>query len=406
MRRCDVLAQCSEDPDRITRRFLSPPMRHAHDHLSGWMQALGMTTRVDDAGNLIAHRAAAEEAKTLIIGSHIDTVPGAGRYDGVLGVVAALSVVEALGDTPLPFHIDVIGFSEEEGVRFGEPYLGSSAVAGCFSPEWLTRCDNDGVTIGEAITLFGGSLSRLPQCAYKTNDVLGYIEPHLEQGPVLERMARPVAVVSAIAGQSRLVLRFTGEEGHAGTTPIEGRRDALVAAAEFVGLVRRVGSTVEDLRATVGRLQVAPGAANVIPCEVTLSLDVRHALDSVRKSALEQMLAGAEEIASREACEFKVVRSTDQAAIQVDDALTEVLAAAADETSGATPRLPSGAGHDAVVMARRFPVAMLFLRHPGGVSHSPEERVDESDVAVGIEVLTRAVRRLAEGLTTSGHTQA
>lgn len=395
LRRCDLLAQCSEEQGRITRRFLTPPMRDVHAQVGGWMRELGMAVRVDDAGNLIGRRATPKGGKTLIIGSHLDTVPGAGRYDGVLGVILGLAVVEALRSVPLPFNIDVIGFSEEEGVRFGEPYLGSSAVAGCFAEDWLDRPDANGVTVREAIATFGGNPDRLHECCYSADQVLGFIEPHLEQGPVLESLQQPVGVVTAISGQSRLAVQFLGAEGHAGTTPMIGRRDALVAAAEFIGLVRQTALQHDDLRATVGKMDVAPGAANVIPGSAVLTLDVRHPHDEVRRNAVDTMLQGAQAIAQREGCRFAVVRSCDQPSAPVDPQLTEHLEAAAAESTGHTHRLPSGAGHDAVVMAQRYPMAMLFLRHPGGISHSPEERVEMADVAVGIRVLTRAIERLA-----------
>ena len=393
---CDVLAGCSEDPENITRRYLTPAMHQVHDHLGDWMSALGMTARVDAAGNVIGRRAGSSQKRTLIIGSHLDTVPCAGRYDGVLGVVVGLALVEALGDQQLPFNIDVIGFSEEEGIRFGEPYLGSSATAGCFSQDWLGLTDHDGVSMREVIESFGCDSECLGDCAYSADEVIGFVEPHLEQGPVLERLDQPVGVVSAIVGQSRLALAFKGEEGHAGTQPMVGRHDALVAASEFVGLVRRVGLEVDDLRATVGKLELGSSAANVIPSRVELSLDVRHPSDEDRHNAVSKLINGAKAIAAQEGCEFEILRSSDQNAVKMDDTLMSHLSESVNELTGTSPVLASGAGHDAVVMAKRFPVAMLFLRHPGGISHSPKECVETMDVASAIEVLTRTVYRLAE----------
>lgn len=412
MLRCDSLAECTEEPGRITRRFLSAPMRTVHERVSEWMTAAGLQPRVDHAGNLIGRRAAtlppdaATGEKVLLIGSHLDTVPGGGRYDGVLGVLIGLALAEALGDTPLPFHIDVIGFSEEEGVRFSKPYLGSSAVAGCFQHEWLARTDRTGCTVRDAITEFGGDADRLGEAAYEPSQVIGYLEPHLEQGPVLERSGSPVGVVSGIVGQTRMRVEFLGEAGHAGTTPMAGRHDALVAAAAFVGEVRAITERTEGLIATVGKIDTSPNATNVIADRVEVAIDARHPRDATLNAAVEELTARGDRLAADEGCRFRVLESTGQAAVTVDQLLTEALAETIAELGVEPLRLASGAGHDAVIMASRFPVAMLFLRHPGGVSHHPDERVDRDDVAFGIEVLTRFVGRLAQQHTSAKTTSA
>lgn len=395
MARCDELATYTEEPGRITRRFLSDPMRAVHGRLGGWLQAVGVESRIDAVGNLIGRRPASSGKRTLLIGSHLDTVPHAGRYDGTLGVLLGLAVIEALGDTPLPFNVDLIGFSEEEGVRFSKPYLGSAAIAGCFREEWLTRQDSAGVTMQETISRFGGRCEEIAHAAYRPEDVIGFIEPHLEQGPVLERAGSPVGVVSGIVGQSRLRMEIVGEAGHAGTTPMNCRRDALVAAAGLVSEVRRIADETPHLHATVGQLQVVPNAPNVIPERINLSLDVRHPDDGVREQAVEKMIAAGRRFAEAEGDSFAVVEVTHQSAVSVDESLTAALSDTIAEGGAEPLRLSSGAGHDAVMMAQRFPTAMLFLRHPGGVSHHPDEQVDREDVAVAIEVLTRFVARLA-----------
>lgn len=360
------------------------------------MRDAGLEPRVDAAGNLVGRRASCDSDRVLLVGSHLDSVPGGGRYDGVLGVLMAVAVAEALGETPLPFHLDVVGFCEEEGVRFDKPYLGSSAVADCFDDAWLGRADANGVCMRDALTDFGGDPARLAEAAYHADRVLGFIEPHLEQGPVLERVGEPVGVVSGIAGQSRLRLEIRGEAGHAGTTPMPGRHDALVAAAEIVSTARRVAGRTEGLRATVGKIEVLPNAPNVIPDRVELSLDVRHPLDGVREAAVGAIVAEAGQVAQTEGCRFTILEDTATDAVAVDDDLTGHLAAAIGDAGREAPRVVSGAGHDAVVMARRFPVAMLFVRHPGAVSHHPDERVDAADVAVGVDVLTKLVTRIAQ----------
>ncbi len=371
-------------------------MHDAHRQLSEWMSDAGMQAHVDDAGNLVGRRRSAGGERVLLIGSHLDSVPGAGRYDGVLGVLMGLAVAEALRDTPLPFHLDVIGFSEEEGVRFSKPYLGSSAVAGCFDNDWLDRRDDAGVSMREAITHFGGDPTRIERAAYAPDQVIGYIEPHLEQGPMLERAAEPVGVVSAIVGQSRLRVEFCGEAAHAGTTPMAGRHDALVAASALVAVVRAVANRTEGLRATVGKFDVTPNAPNVIADRVELSLDVRHPIDGPREAAVGSIIAEAGLIAKTEGCRFTILEDTSQDAVAVDPDLTSLLAETIAECDCQPLHLSSGAGHDAVIMAKRFPVAMLFVRHPGGVSHHPDECVECQDVAFGVDVLTRLVLRKAE----------
>jgi len=396
MARCEELATYSEQPDRLTRRFLTSPMHGVHDQLSEWMRAAQLDVRIDHGGNFIGRRTSAGATRTLLVGSHLDTVPDGGRYDGVLGVLMGLVVASALGNTKLPFHLDVIGFSEEEGIRFNKPYLGSSAVAGSFREEWLDRTDAEGVTLRQSMATFGLDPSQVSSAAYAPEEVIGYLEPHLEQGPVLQQENLPVGVVSGIAGQSRLRLEFMGNPGHAGTTPMLGRCDALASAAEFICAVRQLGGQVDGLRATVGKIQVKPNAPNVIPACAELSLDVRHLQDLAREQAVDALLTTGHNIAQTEGTVFRVLENTPQNAVAVDAELSDLLSAAVATSGHEALQLPSGAGHDAVVMAKQFPMAMLFLRHPGGVSHHPEERVECADVAVGIEVLERFVRSLAE----------
>lgn len=360
------------------------------------METLGLETRVDAVGNLFGRRAAARGNRTLLIGSHLDTVPGGGRYDGVLGVLIGLGVIEALDDADLPFHVEIVGFSEEEGVRFSKPYLGSSAVAGCFESEWLGRIDRTGYSVRDAIVDFGGDPDRIADAAYSADSLIGYVEPHLEQGPVLERSGSPVGVVSGIVGQSRLRLEFLGEAAHAGTTPMAGRHDAMVCAAAFVNEVRTLASKEVGLIATVGKFDASPNAPNVIADRVEVSLDVRHPNDEAREAAIETLLSRAQQLSNAEGCVLNVLEQAGQGAVTVDPKLTDLLAESVAECTSEPLRLSSGAGHDAVIMARTFPIAMLFLRHPDGISHHPDERVDRDDVAVGIEVMTRFVLRLAE----------
>jgi allantoate deiminase len=388
LERADVLATFSEDPDRLTRRFATPALREAGEQVREWMQAAGMTTWRDAIGNVWG-RAEGTGPGTLILGSHLDTVRGAGRYDGMLGVLVAIACVERLG--PLPFSIEIAGFADEEGVRYGTAYLGSGVVAGRFDPSALERRDADDVSMADAIRAFGGDPQSLHTARRAADDLLGYVEVHIEQGPVLEAQDVPVGVVTAIAGQTRAEVVFEGEAGHAGTVPMDLRRDALTAAAEWILTVENFGRGTHGLVATVGETAVEPGAGNVIPGRVTLSLDVRHADDGIREAARERLLRGAEAIARRRGVEASASVVQETAAVVCDPALTDALAAAA---GGDVPRLPSGAGHDAAVMSHLAPVAMLFVRCKGGISHNPAESVTAADVAAAIDVTTKFLQAL------------
>lgn len=414
MNRCDELALHTEEPGRVTRRFLTPPMQSVHRLITQWMRALGMSVRVDCTGNLVGRRVAgggsefggiaagssgagvSTSQRVFIIGSHLDTVPNAGKYDGIVGVLLGLALVERLGDRRLPFAIDVIGFSEEEGVRFATPYLGSRGAAGNFDSTWLSLFDSSGTSMREAIIGFGLNPSEIELAAYSPENVIGFLEPHIEQGPVLERAGLPVGIVSQIVGQSRLVGHFRGTAGHAGTTPMIPRRDALVPAARLVAAVQEIGRRTAGMRATVGQVVVHPNASNVIPGEVYLSLDIRHGNDSIRLSAVDELVRIAAAVAGEDGVDFGVTRRNHTDSVAVSPRMTSILRSAVGDAGIQPLEMISGAGHDAVVMASRFPMAMLFLRHPGGISHHPDERVETEDVAIAIDVLEKFVSQLAD----------
>jgi len=399
LERADALAACTEEPGRLTRRFATPALAQAGDLVLGWMRDAGMTAGRDAIGNIAGRWASPglpSAAPTLLLGSHLDTVRDAGRYDGMLGVLVALAVLESRRERGrLPFAIEVLGFADEEGVRYGTAYLGSSVVAGTFDRSALDRRDADGIAMADAIAAFGGDPAALEAARRDPADLLGYVEVHIEQGPVLEAEDLPVGIVTGIAGRTRAEVVFTGVAGHAGTVPMALRRDALAGAAEWIGAVEARGRAVEGLVATVGEATVAPGASNVIPGRVALSLDVRHPDDAVRDAAVADLRARAEEIAAARGLHAAWTEVQVMPAVACSPGLTRVLETAVADTGVRVARLPSGAGHDAAVMARICDVAMLFVRCAGGVSHNPAEAVTAADVAVAIDVVRGLVDTLA-----------
>jgi len=393
LERCAALGKVSEEPGRLVRRYATPAMREANALVGGWMRDAGLDVREDAAGNLIGRRDG--PGRTLLLGSHLDTVVDAGRYDGPLGVLAALTVLERLWDRALPYAVELIGFADEEGVRYGTTFLGSSAVAGRFAPAWLSLEDADGVAMGDALRALGGDPDGIASAARRPQEVLGYCEVHIEQGPVLERRGAPVGVVTTITGQTHAEVRFIGEAGHAGTVPMNARRDALAGAAEWMLSVETVARRRQGTVATVGRIAVEPDARNVIPGEALMTLDVRHTSNAVRREAIADMRAEAERIAAAREIELDWDARGETAAVPTSPDLTDLLADAVEATGHTPERLPSGAGHDAVQMAALTDVAMLFVRCEKGISHNPAEAVAEADVAVALDVLERFLGVLA-----------
>ena len=385
--RADELAAISEEPDRLTRRFATPALARAGDLVAGWMEEAGLAVRRDAVGNVVGRRGA---GAPLVLGSHIDTVPDAGRYDGPLGVLAALAVAERVAAHGDAGALEVVAFADEEGCRFGTSYLGSAAYIGGFEREWLDLVDGDGTTLTEAIRGAGGD----PEAAVasRSPELTGYVEVHIEQGPVLEREGLPVGVVTAIAGQTRVRITIAGEAGHAGTLPMDGRRDALAAAAEMVLAVEQVARDEDGLVATVGALSLSPNVGNVVPGEARMLLDVRHADDDVRRSAVGKISVKVERIAAARGVDAAWTPRYDTPAVELDPRLREHIADAIRAQGFPVRELVSGAGHDVVALSRVCPAAMLFVRCAGGVSHDPRESVSEPDVAVALDVLERVVR--------------
>jgi allantoate deiminase len=399
MRRLEALAQISDEPNQLTRTYGSTAMRRANDLVAEWMREAGMTVREDAIGNLIGrYEAACPDSKTFLFGSHLDTVRNAGAFDGALGVIIAIESVQRLhiASTRLPFALEVAGFCDEEGVRFQTTYLGSRALAGTLNKADLHRADEHGISLADAIRNFNGQPQNILGAKRDATELLGYAEVHIEQGPVLEQKNLAVGVVTAIAGQSRIRIRFTGQAGHAGTTPMPLRRDALCAAAEFIFAVEAHARSSAELVATVGQIQIAPGASNVIPAEAVLTLDFRHPLDALRLEACEHLRGVAEEIGRQRIIfvSWEVVQQTES--VPCDPKLTAVLKEATQKHQPAVIELPSGAGHDAAALAALTPVAMLFVRCKDGLSHHPDESARVEDTAVALNVMNEFLQLLAQ----------
>ena len=390
MKRIEELGRISEETGRLTRTFGSPAMRKANGVVAGWMREAGMTVSEDAIGNLTGRYEGNDETgKTFILGSHLDTVRDAGKYDGPLGVVAGIACVQHLNEQKkrLPFAVEVMSFADEEGVRYQTTYLGSKVVAGKFNEKDLKKTDAKGVTLADAIKAFGGNPDKLKESKRNAEELLGYAELHIEQGPVLERKYQPIGVVSAIAGQTRIKARFAGLAGHAGTTPMAMRHDALVAAAQFVMGVETSTRLYADLLATVGQIEARPGVSNVIPGEVLLTVDVRHQMDSVRAAACDRLQQTANHAGESRgvAVEWEVAHEAQS--VQCSRELTDTLAKAARQHLVDVMELVSGAGHDAAIMGEITPAAMLFVRCKGGISHHPDEWASVDDVEVAVAVM-------------------
>lgn len=394
--RIHLLAAISDDPAAIQRTFLSPAMRRVNALVGGWMRAVGCEVTEDGWGNLIGHLPGeTENAPTLLLGSHLDTVPNAGRFDGPLGVVVALASLESLRNQGihLPFHVDILGFSDEEGTRFHSAYLGSKALTGAIVEADLQLVDAHSINVQAAVANHQGKGTiGLPLARYSSDQLLGYIEVHIEQGPLLEQSGHALGVVEAIAAQTRLVYTITGRSGHAGTTPMNLRHDALAAAAEIVLLVEQIGRETPGLVATVGQLVVQPGASNVIPDQVRFTVDIRHPDRSIADKACDRLALEAEEAARRRALgiEHSLVQSTE--GVICAAALVERLFHAVKKQQSSVPRLVSGAGHDGIILSRLTPIAMLFIRCKEGLSHHPDEDVSLTDIDAAISALTSMLR--------------
>jgi len=392
--RCAALGRLSELEGGLTRVFLSPQQAQANALVLGWMREAGMDAHLDAMGNCVGrYEGATPGLPCLMLGSHLDTVRDAGRYDGMLGVLSAVECVAALHATGrrLPYAVEIVGFGDEEGVRFGSTLLGSRAVAGAFDRALLDKSDAGGMTMRDALHAFGLDPAGIDAVARRPGQVLAYAELHIEQGPVLEAEGLAVGVVTAINGGNRFSVELTGMAGHAGTVPMGLRRDALVAAAECILAVEGMAGSMPEVVATVGRIDAQPGAMNVIPGKVVFSLDVRAPTDAQRQTAVAAIRAGLESIAQRRHLGIAFTPLWEAKTAPCAPAMQAQFAAAIHHEGLPVRHLPSGAGHDGMALIDIAPIGMLFIRCEGGISHNPAEAVTLADVATGTRVFARFI---------------
>jgi allantoate deiminase len=393
--RIDELGAISETPAALARIFLTKEHRAAADLLLGWMRAAGMRAHLDAIGNICGRYEGEQPGlPCLMLGSHYDTVRDAGKWDGPLGLITAISCVADLNRRRrrLPFAIEVIGFADEEGVRYASTLLGSRAVAGTFDESLLGKTDAAGITMRDALARFGLDPDHIGRAARTRAELLAYVELHIEQGPVLEGLNLPVGVVSAIAGATRLAANLIGMAGHAGTVPMRLRRDALAGAAECIVEIEEFCRTDADgLVGTVGYIHAMPGATNVIPGQVSFTIDIRAPTDAHRKLAVTDIVRRIETIAKRRKLALQIDVTHENRTVPCAPWLKHQVADAIAAEGTRVFELPSGAGHDGMAMIDIADVGMIFVRCRGGISHHPDEHVDQADVEAGARMLLRLI---------------
>ncbi|MFT5895470.1 MAG: allantoate deiminase [bacterium] len=399
MQRVEELALISESNVGLTRRFATPEHRRANQLATQWMELAGMHVHEDAIGNVIGRYEGDEPlAPAIMLGSHLDTVVMAGKYDGMLGVLSGLACVEylAANNRRLPYAIEVIGFADEEGVRYQSTFLGSRALTGELDTAMLELTDKDGISMSDALVAFGKDPSQLPTAIREPGSLAAFIEVHIEQGPVLEQQELGVGVVSAIAGATRMIATITGEAGHAGTVPMSLRRDALAAAAECILVIERLCSGPADLVGTVGRIVADPGAGNVISGQTEFSIDIRAADDSRRLQAVAEVVRELKKLCANRQLQIHIEEVHNAGSVECDTGLRRHIGDAVASCGLRTLELTSGAGHDTMVMAHIAPAGLIFVRCAGGISHNPAESIMASDAALGAEVMMQTVLNFSQ----------
>lgn len=399
MQRVEELALISESSEGLTRRFATPEHRRANDLAAQWMQTAGMQVHEDEMGNVIGrYEGETPSAPAIMLGSHLDTVVMAGKYDGMLGVLSGLACVEYLASNKkrLPYAVEVIAFADEEGVRYQSTFLGSRAVTGEFDSAMLDLKDKDGISMNDALVAFGKDPSKLSSAIRAPGSLAAFIEVHIEQGPVLEQQGLGVGVVSAIAGATRMIAVITGEAGHAGTVPMSLRSDALAAAAECILAIERLCTGPADLVGTVGRIVAEPGAGNVISGRTEFSIDIRAANDATRLQAVADVTKELKHLCANRQLQIHIEEVHNAGSVECDTELRRHISDAVTSTGVRTLELTSGAGHDTMVMASLAPAGLIFVRCAGGISHNPAESITADDAALGAEVMMQTVLNFSQ----------
>jgi allantoate deiminase len=407
----DALATVTAEPGKLTRLYLTDEHREAAGLVGAWMRRAGLSVRMDAAGSmhglLPAGREGPDSKRRLLVGSHIDTVVDAGRYDGTLGVIAGILAVEELRSqgVALPFALEILAFGDEEGVRFPKTLIGSSTVSGALGEPMLDLADETGVTIRDALLKFGGDPDALADEAYVRGTVLGYLEVHIEQGPVLDQAGLSLGVVSAIASQGRYRLSIKGEAGHAGTVPMSIRHDALVAAAQVILAIEEIATkhAKASCVATVGEIKAMPGAGNVIPGLVEFSLDLRAASDEARGAAASEIRRRIRDVGVRRGVLVGMETMHEKPVATCAPRLKRAVSLAIERVTGNKPlELMSGAGHDGQAMIDLTDIGMMFVRCRAGISHNPLESVEREDMDRAVRALVATIEAIAGENSESG----
>jgi allantoate deiminase len=396
MQWADHLATFTAMEGGLLRAYLTPEHKLAHQQIERWMQQAQLKTWQDSVGNQWGRKVSSNPTlPTLLIGSHSDTVANAGKYDGNLGVLLAIEAMQQLIGEELPFHVDIVAFADEEGTRFNTTLIGSSSVAGCFQQEWLSITDSKGVSMAQAMTEFGLNPVEAGKDQRLREEILAYLEVHIEQGPVLENLDLAVGVVTGIAGAKRYQFKLKGMAGHAGTVPSNLRRDAMCGTAEMISTIEQFAID-HNIVATVGRCDVFPGAVNVIAGEVHFTLDIRSQCQTTLENCCETLLQQLEEIAKKRQLQLQHEKLYQAKAVLCNDDLQQKWGEVVEQqTHQSACFLSSGAGHDAMVMTNITDIAMLFVRCEKGISHNPREQVTTEDVAIALDCLIEMVKKLA-----------
>ncbi|WJG11292.1 allantoate amidohydrolase [Aliiglaciecola sp. LCG003] len=403
LQRCNELALISQHQDYIDRRYLTNEHRASNEKVALWMRQANMKTWQDEAGNLWgSYKSSIPNAPTFVLGSHLDTVPNSGKYDGILGVLLPLSLIEYYQqhNIELPFNLDVVGFADEEGTRFGTTLLGSRAVAGTWQDKWASLRDSDGIELAQAMRMFGLDINRVHNASRGNEQLLGFMEVHIEQGPVLESQAMPVGIVSGIAGAKRFAIKVKGHAGHAGTVPMSLRQDAMTGAAEIILAIEKL-AIEHGVVATVGQIASRTNAVNVISGEVELSLDIRSMDDVLRETCVTAIEQELNLIVARRALSLEIKLTHEAGATACDPIMMDELALAFEQNHMRAFSLSSGAGHDAMAMVDACPMSMLFVRCDKGISHHPSESVTLQDVNVALQITKSFMDIKSNGLSTA-----